>query len=63
VPSLEPGAIVTVPRTLVQYVVTEHGIADLRGRTQRQRAEALIEVAHPDHRPALRTAAKKLYWP
>lgn len=63
VPALEPGAVVTVPRTLAQYVVTEHGIADLRGRTQRQRAEALIEVAHPDHRAELRNAAKKLYWP
>ncbi len=63
VPSLDAGAIVTVPRTLVQYVVTEHGVAGLRGKTQRQRAEALIEIAHPDLRAELRRAARGLFWP
>jgi len=57
------GSIVTVPRTLAHYVVTEHGIADLRGRSQRGRAEALIAIAHPDFRQELRAAAKRLYWP
>jgi 4-hydroxybutyrate CoA-transferase len=47
VPSLEPGAGVVTPRTDVHYVVTEHGIAYLRGKTLRQRAEALIGVADP----------------
>lgn len=63
VPALAPGAVVTVPRTLANYVVTEHGVTDLRGKTQRQRAGALIEIAHPDFRADLRSAAKKLFWP
>ncbi|MCH8195973.1 MAG: 4-hydroxybutyrate CoA transferase, partial [Chloroflexi bacterium] len=63
VPALETGAVVTVPRTLAHYVVTEHGVADLRGKTQRQRAGALIEIAHPDFRADLLSAAKKLFWP
>ena len=62
-PQFEPGVIVTVPRTLAHYVVTEHGVADLKGRTQRQRAEALIEVAHPDFRSELRAAARRFFWP
>ena len=53
VPVIDKG-LVTVPRTLVQFVVTEHGIADLRGRNARERAEALLAVAHPDHRSGLR---------
>jgi 4-hydroxybutyrate CoA-transferase len=51
------GSAVTVPRTYVDYVVTEYGIATLRGKTQRQRAEELIAVAHPDFRADLRRAA------
>lgn len=51
------GTAVTVPRTYVDYVVTEYGIATLRGKTQRQRAEELIAVAHPDFRADLRRAA------
>ena len=51
----------TVPRTLVDYVVTEHGIATLRGKTVRQLAEELISVAHPDFRAELRTEAERLY--
>ncbi|MBI3742899.1 MAG: 4-hydroxybutyrate CoA-transferase [Chloroflexi bacterium] len=63
VPAHETGTVVTVSRTLAQYVVTEHGVSDLRGKTQRQRAEALIEVAHPEFRVELRAKARKLYWP
>lgn len=63
VPHLEPGTIVTTPRTYLDSVVTELGIANLQGKTQRQRAEALIEIAHPDFRPELKKAAKKLFWP
>ncbi len=62
-PQFDPGVIVTVPRTLAHYVVTEHGVADLKGKTQRQRAEALIEVAHPDFRSELRAAARSYFWP
>ena len=54
---------VTVPHTLAHYVVTEWGIAQLRAKTQRQRSEELIAVAHPDFRGELRKAAKNLYWP
>ena len=57
VPQLPPGSIVTVPRTYVDYVVTEHGIATLRGKTTRQRTEELIAVAHPDFRAELRREA------
>ena len=61
VPVLPPGTMVTVPRTFVDYVVTEYGIATLRGKTVRQRVEELITVAHPDFRGELRTQAAKLY--
>lgn len=54
VAQLPRGAVVTVPRTHVDYVVTEFGIARMAGRTLRERAEALIAIAHPDHRDALR---------
>jgi 4-hydroxybutyrate CoA-transferase len=61
VPTLEAGAPVTVPRTYVDYVVTEYGIATLRGKTVRERARELCAVAHPDFRPELEAQAQKLY--
>ena len=61
VPTLPPATMVTVPRTFVDNVVTEYGIATLRGKTVRQRAEELISVAHPDFRADLRKQAAKLY--
>lgn len=57
--SLSPGAVVTISRNLVDYVVTEYGIAKLRDRTVRQRVENLIAVAHPDFRRQLREEAEK----
>jgi 4-hydroxybutyrate CoA-transferase len=60
---LQPGTVVTVPRSLADIVVTEHGIARLSGKSQRQRAEEMIAIAHPDSRAELRKEAKKLYWP
>ena len=48
------GSIVTTPRHQVDLVVTEYGAAELRGRTTEERARALIEIAHPDARDALR---------
>ena len=63
VPFFEPGTIVSVPRTLANYVITEYGVVDLRGKTQRQRAEALIGLAHPDFRVKLHKAARRLFWP
>jgi 4-hydroxybutyrate CoA-transferase len=62
VPHLDPGAVVTTPRTYIDNVVTEFGIANLQGKTQRQRAEALIEIAHPDFRSELSKEARKLFW-
>jgi len=49
--------VVSTPRSDVDVVVTEHGAADLRGLTDRERADALISVAAPEHREALRCAA------
>jgi 4-hydroxybutyrate CoA-transferase len=53
VPTLSPGAVVTTSRCDVDHIVTEHGVASLRGKTLRQRAEALIASAHPDFRETL----------
>ena len=50
VPCLKLGAGVVTTRSHVQYIITEYGIADLYGKTLEQRAKALIEIAHPDHR-------------
>ena len=63
VPQLEPGTVVSVPRNLADIVVSEHGIARLKGKTQRQRAEEVISIAHPDFRAELRTEARRLFWP
>lgn len=57
VPTLKPGAVVTTMKNTVDHVVTEFGIATLRGRTLKERARALIDVAHPDHRDELWRAA------
>ncbi len=55
--------MVAVPRELADTVVTEYGVARLLNRSVRERAEALIAVAHPDFRAELRAAARKLFWP
>jgi len=60
VPTLPPGSIVTVPRTQAHMIVTEYGIADLAGKTTWQRAEALINIAHPDLRDDLVREAEKM---
>jgi acyl-CoA hydrolase len=52
-PTLTPGAVVTVPRTAVEYLVTENGVAELKGRTTWERAEAIIGIAHPDFQDEL----------
>ncbi|HZJ84115.1 MAG TPA: acetyl-CoA hydrolase/transferase C-terminal domain-containing protein [Syntrophomonadaceae bacterium] len=59
-PTLTPGAIVTVPRSIVHYVVTEYGIAQLKGKSTWQRAQALIDIAHPDLRDELVKAADEM---
>lgn len=59
VDTLQVGAGVVTTRADVHYVVTEHGSAYLHGKNLRQRAEALISIAHPDFRSRLEEAAKK----
>ncbi|WP_080056242.1 acetyl-CoA hydrolase/transferase family protein [Spirosoma aerolatum] len=57
VPFLKEGAGVTTTRAHVHYIVTEYGIADLYGKNLRQRARALIDIAHPEHREVLEQKA------
>lgn len=61
VPMFEPGTTVTIPRHWADIIVTEYGVARLMGKNHRQRAQALIEIAHPDFRPELRKEAKELF--
>ena len=63
VPMFPAGQIVSLPRTYIDYVVTEYGIAALAGKSERKRAEALIEIAHPKFREELRAAARKRFGP
>jgi acyl-CoA hydrolase len=53
VPFLYPGAGVVTTRAHVQYIVTEYGVANLYGKTIKQRVAALVGIAHPDHREAI----------
>ena len=57
------GTIITVPRTISDYVVTEYGIAHIKGKTQRQRALDLISISHPDFRDDLKKEDEKMFWP
>ena len=61
-PTLAPGAHVSTSKNDVNYVVTEYGVAHLRGRTNRQRAKALIQIAHPDFRDELMEEAQRLHF-
>ena len=60
-PVLDAGSVVTSPRAFVHHVVTEYGIANLKGKSIRQRIDELVAVAHPDFRSELRADAKRLY--
>lgn len=60
VPTLPTGSVVTVPRPAVHMVVTEYGIAELKGRSTWERTEALINVAHPDFQDQLVKDAEKM---
>ncbi|NMH88533.1 acetyl-CoA hydrolase/transferase family protein [Flavivirga algicola] len=53
VPSLKPGAGVVTTRAHVHHVVTEYGIANLYGKTIKERVKALVDIAHPDHRASI----------
>ena len=61
VPFLDQGAAVTTSRNDVNYVVTEYGIAHLKGKTLKQRSRELINIAHPDFRDQLKDEFEKLY--
>ena len=61
VPFLSQGAAVTTPRDDVDYVVTEYGIAHLKGASLKERAKRLIAIAHPDFRPMLEEEYKKRF--
>jgi 4-hydroxybutyrate CoA-transferase len=63
VPLLPQGTVVTIQRNLADHIVTEYGIARLKSKTLRERAQELINVAHPDFREELKREAAKLYWP
>jgi len=60
VPVLSPGTFVTTSKNDVNYVVTEYGVAQLRGKSAKQRAEALIAIAHPNFRSELRAEAVRM---
>jgi len=62
VPMLSPGAGVVTSRGLVRYVVTEHGVAYLHGKSIRERAKALIEIAHPKFRDGLYEYCEQTKW-
>ncbi len=60
VSQLHPGAAVTTFKNVVDKVVTEHGLAELRGRSIRERTEALIAIAHPNFRDDLERQAREI---
>ncbi len=63
VPTLPPGAAVTVPRSITSYVITEYGMVNLKGKSTYERAEALISIAHPHFRDELiKKAAEMKIW-
>jgi 4-hydroxybutyrate CoA-transferase len=61
VPVIDEGAAVTTSRCDVGYVVTEHGIAELKGKTLRDRARALVSIAHPNIRTDLISVFEKRF--
>lgn len=61
VPHLKKGAGVVTTRAHVHYVVTEYGVANLYGKNMRERAKALIEIAHPDHREKLEKSVRERF--
>ncbi|TAK31673.1 MAG: 4-hydroxybutyrate CoA transferase [Chloroflexota bacterium] len=61
VSTFETGTVVTIPRNLADYVVTEYGVASLRGKSLKERAQELIAIAHPDIRAELKKEAAELF--
>ena len=63
VPKFEAGTVIMIPMVYLDYLVTEFGVANLDCKSRRERAEAIISVAHPDFRDELRRAAKEMFYP
>jgi 4-hydroxybutyrate CoA-transferase len=63
VPVHEPGTVIGIPMFYLDYLVTEHGIVNLDCKSRRERAEAIISIAHPDFQPALKQATKEMFFP
>jgi len=61
VPRFEEGTMITTPRNDTHFLVTEFGAANLKGKSTRERALAIIELAHPDFRDDLLRAAEEMY--
>ena len=61
VPLITEGSAITTPRNDVNYVVTEYGIAQLKGKTLKERAKELIKITHPKFRPFLMMVYKKRF--
>lgn len=55
---LTPGSVVSTPRYMVDYIVTEYGVAELRDKTLRERLEAMVRIAHPEFRDELAQAPR-----
>ena len=63
VPKFQSGEIITIPNIFSDHVITEYGVAALMGKSHRERAAALIAIAHPDFRSELKKEAKKMFGP
>ena len=59
----DAGAVITIPMFYLDYVVTEYGTANLNCKSSREKAEALISIAHPNYRQELEVAAKEMFYP
>ncbi len=63
VPKFEKGTVIAIPMFYLDYLVTEFGTVNLDCKSRRERAEAIISVAHPDFQPELRRAAREMFYP
>jgi acyl-CoA hydrolase len=61
VPTLTAGTHMSTSKNDINYVVTEHGVAQLRGKSAKQRAQEMIAIAHPDFRAELTESARKMH--
>lgn len=60
VPQHDTGSVISIPRTMVDYLVTEYGVVNLDGKSLQERARAIISIAHPDFREGLTQVARRL---